>query len=64
MVVGAAAVVPGVVMVNGVMVIVAVDGARGIALVTPDERHRGTIDRDERKGEGASDHAPVLVRFA
>jgi exodeoxyribonuclease-3 len=23
-----------------------------------------TIDRDERKGEGASDHAPVLVRFA
>src|SRR6202021_4005437 len=45
MVVGLAVVAPGGVVVDGVVVIVAVDAGRRIALITPDERHRRAVDR-------------------
>ena len=46
-VVGAAGVVPRVVLVDGVVVVVAVGARRRVAAVAPDERHRAAVDRHE-----------------
>ena len=61
-VVGLAVVAPRRVVVDGVVVVVAVDAGGRVAVVAPDERHRRAVDRHERHALLADERAQVLAR--
>jgi hypothetical protein len=46
---------------DGVVVVVAIGAARGIAAVAPDERDRAAVDRHEQHARLLGDRAQVLI---
>ncbi len=61
-IVGGAVVAPGVVVVDGVAMVVAVGAVGGIAGIAPDERDRGAVDSEQRDAGLGHERLQVLAR--